>query len=106
MWLIGVLFGFMREKIYSVAVVLLFVVVLVLAWDNFRLRERKSPVLGEIFFLNKEEIEVLKKQAIEGEWVAAALLNRHYGPYLQDIDESRKWRRVAEENKAKMKRGQ
>ncbi len=36
----------MREKIYSVAVVLLFVVVVVLAWDNFRLRERKSPVLG------------------------------------------------------------
>ena len=85
------------------AVVLLFVVVVVLARDNFRLRESKSPVLGEIFFLNKEEIEVLKKQALEGEWAAAALLNRHYGPYLQDIDESRKWRRLAEENKAKIK---
>lgn len=85
-----------------IAVVLLFLIFLFVAVGYIKTWNLPPPKLGEIFFLNDEEIAVLKKRAKEeGDWVSAMLLLWHYGIYLQQPDEAKEWNEIVEKNKGK-----
>lgn len=58
------------------------------------------PRLGENFFLNDEEINILEKRArSERDWVSAQLLARHFDIYSRQPQEGAIWRKIAEENR-------
>ncbi len=59
----------------------------------------KTPESGEIYSLNSNEIRVLEERATNGDWLAAKLLMRHFGPYEGKTEKANRWLAIYIENR-------